>query len=207
MVKLSILIPVWNQSVLVIKALNNIPRRDDIEILVRDDGSTDNTLANLYTYQYIHPELNLTISANGENKGVAWTKNRLLEESCGEYFTIHDSDDYVYTEAYNSLIDQLYDITEDILCFDLEGNDGRVFMIRQESIHSLCSQSARFMRRKIVMDNNIRWPEHIKAGDDWNFMEDLLRQKPTHKFTGVVAYHYNFPREGSLYNLQSRGLI
>ena len=38
--KLSILIPVWNQEELVIKALDSIPRRDDIEVLAYDDGST-----------------------------------------------------------------------------------------------------------------------------------------------------------------------
>ena len=40
--KLSILTPVWNQEELVIKGLDSIPRRDDIEVIVRDDGSHPN---------------------------------------------------------------------------------------------------------------------------------------------------------------------
>ena len=79
MIKLSVLIPVWNQEELVINALEHLPRREDIEILVRDDGSTDNTLANLKKYKEEHPDLNLSVMANKWNKGVAWTKNRLLK--------------------------------------------------------------------------------------------------------------------------------
>ena len=37
MIKLSVCIPVWNQQELVLRALDHIPRRDDIEVLVRDD--------------------------------------------------------------------------------------------------------------------------------------------------------------------------
>ena len=61
MIKLSVCIPVWNQEVLVLRALDHIPRRDDVEVLVRDDGSTDNTYQNLLRYKENHPELNLKI--------------------------------------------------------------------------------------------------------------------------------------------------
>ena len=61
--KLSILTPVWNQETLVIRTLGSIPRRDDIEVIVRDDGSTDKTLENLLTYAK-DTDLNLTVSAN-----------------------------------------------------------------------------------------------------------------------------------------------
>ena len=44
---LSILIPVYNQEDLVIKAINSVPERDDIEIIVVDDASTDKTVENL----------------------------------------------------------------------------------------------------------------------------------------------------------------
>ena len=63
MIKVSVLIPVWNQEELVIKALDHLPRRDDMEIIVRDDGSTDNTLANLKQYKEEHPDIE--ISADG----------------------------------------------------------------------------------------------------------------------------------------------
>ena len=67
--KVSILVPCFNQEVLAIKALDSIPRRDDIEVIARDDGSSDNTLPNLLRYKEEHPELNLRVEYNGKNLG------------------------------------------------------------------------------------------------------------------------------------------
>lgn len=204
--KLSILIPVWNQEELVIKALDHLPRRDDIEIIVRDDGSTDNTLTNLKQYKEEHPELNLTITANKENKGVAYTKNRLLKVAKGEFIHIHDSDDYVITEDYNRVIGEwLYNCSmADIIIMDLQTNEGRL-VINSDNYRVWCAQISRFIRREFA--EGITFPEEIRAGDDWYYAEDLVKRNPNQIFTGVMAYHYNFPREGSLTNLKSKGLI
>lgn len=206
MIKLSVLIPVWNQEELVIKALDHLPRRDDMEIIVRDDGSTDNTLANLKQYKEDHPELNLTITANKENKGVAYTKNRLLKAAKGEFIHIHDSDDYVITEDYNRVIGEwLYNCsTADIIIMDLQTNEGRL-VINPDNYRVWCAQISRFIRREFAQ--GITFPEEIRAGDDWYYAEDLVKRNPNQIFTGVMAYHYNFPREGSLTNLKSKGLI
>lgn len=206
MIKLSVLIPVWNQEELVIKALDHLPRRDDMEIIVRDDGSTDNTLANLKQYKEDHPELNLTITANKGNKGVAYTKNRLLKAAKGEFIHLHDSDDYVITEDYNRMVGEwLYNCnTADIIIMDLQTNEGRL-VINRDNYRVWCAQISRFIRREFAQ--GITFPEEIRAGDDWYYAEDLVKRNPNQIFTGVMAYHYNFPRQGSLTNLKSRGLI
>ena len=54
--KLSVIIPVYNQQDLVIRALESIPAREDIEIIVIDDYSTDNTWNNLLDYRNEHIE-------------------------------------------------------------------------------------------------------------------------------------------------------
>ncbi len=202
MKRLSIIIPVYNQEELVIKALDHLPRRDDIEILVRDDGSTDNTLRNLIVYQCNHPDINLSISKNGINHGVAYTKNHLLESAEGEYVHIHDSDDYVYTDLYNSLIDKL-DGKTDIYTMDLEVNDGSLMRITETSQRMLCAQIARFIRREFI--KGMKFPQHVQ-GDDWYFAEEMLSRNPKTIFTGVPAYHYNFPRVGSLFWEQTHGV-
>jgi glycosyltransferase involved in cell wall biosynthesis len=206
MIKLSVLIPVWNQEELVIKALDHLPRRDDMEIIVRDDGSTDNTLANLKQYKEEHPELNLTITANKGNKGVAYTKNRLLKAAKGEFIHLHDSDDYVITADYNRMVGEwLYNCsTADIIIMDLQTNEGRL-VINRDNYRIWCAQISRFIRREFAQ--GITFPEEIRAGDDWYYAEDLVKRNPNQIFTGVMAYHYNFPREGSLTNLKSKGLI
>lgn len=207
MIKLSVLIPVWNQEELVINALERLPRRDDIEVLVRDDGSTDNTLANLKKYKEDHPELNLTVAANKGNKGVAWTKNRLLKAAKGEWFHVHDSDDWVYTDLYNKMITEWLTNCKDadVVCMDLEINGGVRYPLNENTQRVYCAQISRFIKRDFV--KGITFPENIRAGDDLYFAEELLTRNPKIVYSGVMAYHYNFPREGSLSYLQLRGLI
>ena len=201
--KLSILIPVYNQENLVIKALDNIPRRDDIEVLVRDDGSTDSTLTRLLDYVVDHTDLNLSVFSNGENKGVAYTKNRLLEDAKGKYFHIHDSDDFCLKDAYNTVIDMLDEA--DVYCFDLIINNGTIFHLNSETDGLYCAQIARFIRKDFAQ--GITFPEHIRAADDWYFANDLTARKPNIVYTGIVAYRYNYPREGSLSDLKAKGLV
>ncbi len=204
---LSILIPVWNQERLVIKALDHLPRRNDVEVIVRNDGSTDDTLANLERYRGEHPELDLTIASSSTNHGVAWTKNRLLKEAKGEWLHIHDSDDWVYTELYNEMISGWLSgcADADIVCMDLEINDGRRLYLNDFTKIAYCAQICRFIRRSFV--EGMTFPEEIKAGDDRYFADEMLSRNPRTVYSGVMAYHYNYPREGSLFDLQTKGLI
>ena len=205
MIKLSILTPVWNQEKLVIKGLDSIPRRDDIEVIVRDDGSTDNTLANLRKYKEEHPELQMRVYSNGKNLGVAATANKLLAAAKGEFFHFLMSDDTVLTENYNTLIDQLYSFCGDIVAMDLLVNNGDVWHLDESKDEAWCAQACRFIRRSFV--EGIKYPEKVKAGEDWFFHKEMMERKPKVEYSGVVAYRYNFPREGSLMNLRARGLI
>ena len=205
MIKLSILTPVWNQEELVIKGLDSVPRRDDIEVLVRDDGSTDKTLANLKKYKAEHPELNLKVYSNGKNLGVVATANKLLAAAKGEFFHFLMSDDTVLTDNYNTLIDQLYSFCGDIVAMDLLVNNGDVWHLDETKDEAWCAQACRFIRRSIV--DGIKYPEKVKAGEDWFFHKEMMERKPKVEYSGVVAYRYNFPREGSLMNLRARGLI
>ena len=202
--KLSVVIPVWNQEKLVLRALDHIPRRDDIEVLVRDDGSTDNTHTNLVKCQADHPELNLKVYKNGENRGMYYTLNRLLEDASGEYFHAHNSDDYVVTKKYNRLINRL-DGTMDVLGFSLQINDGTVWPLNEETNRIHCAQAIRFIRKAFV--DGITYNEQMKAASDWYYAEDLMKRNPRIVYSGEVVYMYNFPREGSLVDLRARGVI
>ena len=204
---LSILIPVWNQEELVIKALDHLPRRDDVEVIVRNDGSTDRTLENLEQYRKDHPELNLTVDSCSVNHGVAWTKNRLLKAAKGEWIHLHDSDDWVYTDLYNKMISEwlVRCADADIVCMDLEINSGARCPLNDQTQRALCAQISRFIRRSFV--EGMTFPEEIRAGDDRYFAEEMLARHPKTVYSGVMAYHYNYPREGSLFDLQVKGLI
>lgn len=201
--KLSVCIPVWNQEKLVLRALDHIPRRDDIEVLVRDDGSTDDTLFNLSKYATDNPDLNLTIYANSLNRGMYYTLNRLLEAANGEYFHCHNSDDFVLTDVYNRLIDRLDGM--DVLTMDLQVNSGAIWRVDPNTNRIHCAQAIRFIRKAFV--EGIRYNEQMKAASDWYYNEDLMKRNPKIVYSGEVCYMYNFPREGSLVDLRARGII
>lgn len=190
--KLSVVIPVYNQESLIERAIRSIPRRDDIEIIVIDDGSTDDTWNKLVTIGIELNDPNFIVLHNSKNMGVGYTVNRGLDIADGEYIVLLGSDDYFYEDEFLKAMEQL-DGT-DLVYFDLKINDGTIFKLTEESKRNLCG-STKFMRRAFVGDT--RNPD-IRQGEDWYFYDDLLKKKPTERFTNLIVKHYNYPRKGSL---------
>lgn len=201
MKKVTIGIPVFNQEELVIRALESVPKRDDIEILVVDDGSTDNTWRNLLHYRDTHSDVNLVLLYNQENKGVGYTVNRIYDNAQGEYIVLLGSDDYFITEEFEKALNEL-DGT-DLVYFDVRVNNGDIWKVTEETKKELCG-SYKFMRREFIGD--IRCPE-IQTAEDVPFYKKLLEKSPTEKFTGLVVKHYNHPRENSLTDLVRKGIL
>lgn len=50
--KLSVVVPVYNQEDLILRALYSIPNREDIEVVIVNDGSTDNTHNKIMEFLY-----------------------------------------------------------------------------------------------------------------------------------------------------------
>ena len=200
--KVSIVIPVWNQEELVIRALDSIPRREDIEVVVVDDASTDNTLANVERYAKDHPNMVIRAYHNAENKGLGYTKNVGYDHAEGEYIHQLDSDDYLYTKEYSRAIDKIGG--EDMVFINLVVNSGAVFFLNKDTKRGYCGGTTKFTRREFLGAH--RCPE-IRGGEDWYLNEELMALPHTEKFTNLNAYHYNFPREGSLYDLMTKGLL
>ena len=191
MIKITIGIPVYNQEELIIRALDSIPKRDDIEIIVVDDGSEDGTWDKLIEYRKKYPE-NLVLLYNEKNKGVGYTVNKIYDNAKGEYITLLGSDDYFYTDNLEEVIKQL-DGT-DMIYYDLQINNGEIWQVTQETKETICG-SVKFIRKDFI--GRTRCPNK-RSMEDKVFYERLLRKKPTEKFTRIAVKHYNYPREGSL---------
>lgn len=90
MPKVSVVIPTYNRSFTVVKAIDSVLEQtyDDYEIIVVDDGSTDDTYEILRPYwDKIHYEFK-------ENGGISSARNLALEVARGKYIALLDSDDY-----------------------------------------------------------------------------------------------------------------
>ena len=197
--KVSVVIPVYNQESLIERAIRSIPLRDDIEIIVVDDGSTDDTWNKLVTIGIELNDPNFIVLHNRKNMGVGYTVNRGLDIADGEYIVLLGSDDYFYTDEFLKAMEQL-DGT-DLVYFDLKVNDGSIFKLTEESKRNLCG-STKFMRKEFVGDT--RNPD-IRQGEDWFFYGELLKKNPTERFTNLIVKHYNFPRKGSLTDIAVNG--
>ena len=199
--KLSILCCFYNEEQYVDKLMDSIPRRKDIEVLARDDASTDGTYDRLFEYKRAHPELNLTVYRDDVNHGCFYNANRLLERAKGEYIHFLDGDDYLYTDNYNAAMNFL-DGEVDCVYIDLEINSGMVFGLSEGSRTGFCAPTTRFVRREFA--EGVRFKEDERNAGDWFYNLDLLSRNPKCVYTSIVAYHYNHPREGSIYDLLTK---
>ena len=201
-IKLTIIVPVYNQEDLIERALNSIPKRDDIEVLIVNDASTDSTLAIVNKWIKDNPDVTARVITHEINLGLGEAKNTGFDNARGEYVTQLDSDDYLYTEEYNKVIDKL-DGT-DMVYINLRINDGSIFFVNKDTQEGLCGGPARLIRREFLGDT--RCPP-LKCTEDWHLNNALQKKKHTDLFTNITAYHYNFPREGSLYDRWKKGVL
>ncbi|NYE61679.1 glycosyltransferase involved in cell wall biosynthesis [Duganella sp. 1224] len=91
---LSILVPAYNVERYITDCLEHILAQMDArhELIVVDDGSTDQTLARIRALQAAWPRCNFTLIEQ-RNSGIADARNRALQEAGGEYILFIDSDD------------------------------------------------------------------------------------------------------------------
>lgn len=92
--KVSVVMPVYNTEPYVRDAVESVLNQtlNDIEILLINDGSTDNGLAILEELKSEDSRVRLYTQSN---QGLSRTRNRGLEEACGEYIYFMDSDDLI----------------------------------------------------------------------------------------------------------------
>lgn len=95
--ELSIIIPAYNVAQYIAQCLESIINQEqnvlNYEIIVVDDGSTDDTLSILKQYQNDYYET-ITVISNG-HKGVSESRNIGLDIALGEYVYYVDADDYI----------------------------------------------------------------------------------------------------------------
>ena len=108
---ISIIIPAYNHEMFVADAINSVLNQSfaDFEIIVIDDGSTDNTLAEIKKID--DPRIRLF---HQTNIGAAKTINRGIDLSHGQYITILNSDDMYHPERL-ALFKRYMDINPDTM--------------------------------------------------------------------------------------------
>jgi glycosyltransferase involved in cell wall biosynthesis len=114
--KLSVIMPVYNAEKYVKKAIESIINQtfQNWELLVCDDGSSDNSWEILSAYD--GKDRRIKIFKNEMNCGKVKTVNSFLKTIESEYLTIHDADDWSEKERFQIQLDYLDGNSEYIGC-------------------------------------------------------------------------------------------
>ena len=103
---LSVAIPCYNSAAYMRKCIESLlSGGEDVEILVVNDGSTDETPGIAMDYVERYPHIVKLISQKNGGHGAA--VNTGIREASGLYFKVVDSDDWVKEEAYREILETL----------------------------------------------------------------------------------------------------
>lgn len=183
MSKVSIIVPIYNSEKYLSKCLDSLVNQtlSDIEIILIDDCSTDKSreIINLYKYKYNNKIKTIYLE---QNKGQGYARNIAVQNAVGEYILFVDSDDYIDLEACKILYEKAELNEFDIVCFDIieiinnefkekklnydcsiEGNID--INKRKVLLNSQGYFTTRMYRRKLIVDNNIKFPIGIHYED------------------------------------------
>lgn len=103
----SIVIPNYNYGLYIRQAIESAVNQSykNIEIIIIDDCSTDNSVEIIN--EYVEKYNNIKLFVNDKNMGVVATHNRCIELSNGEYITVLSSDDYIHSQFIEKSIKKL----------------------------------------------------------------------------------------------------
>lgn len=106
MSKVSIIVPVYNGEKRLGRCVDSILKQDhaDIEVILVDDGSRDESLALMREYAASDARVTAVHKGNG---GVSSARNRGLEEAHGDYVQFVDVDDWLPMESTKLLVREL----------------------------------------------------------------------------------------------------
>lgn len=214
--KYSIIIACYNLGSIVTKAIESCINQegvsaDDYEIIVINDGSTDDTLNYIKRYEHISN----VIVIDKPNGGLSNTRNLGLSQAKGEYVLFLDGDDWYAPNALKVLSEHIgrYDViafpmiyyySEDCFSVKLRGLETGVYRTESflhktlgEKQFNIIPAPQKIYRRSFLIDNNIRFVEGILHEDNPFFL-DVMNACAEVYFVNEPIYYYLQKREGSI---------
>jgi len=103
----SILVANYNNGCFIAETLESVVKQTypNIEIVIVDDGSTDNSLQVIDSFMIAHPDCRIKLFKNTDNKGCGRIKRQCIEMSEGDFFCFVDPDDAISSEAVSTLME------------------------------------------------------------------------------------------------------
>ena len=191
--KIGVIIPLYNKEVYIERCLDSIVKQQfsDMEILVVNDGSTDNSVE--IVKKYIQKDKRIKL-INKKNGGLSSARNTGIEHAKSEYIMFVDADDELEDNAINTIYSKAEKDNLDVVIFDIKvlvingtsfiwkekaideedivsGEEFITEYLKNRGIPSVCNK---LWRRSLYIDYDIRHPENISFGEDGSTVPRLM---------------------------------
>ena len=213
MPNVSIIVPIYNVEGYIEKCLESLVNQtlQDIEIILVNDGSTDNSALIAKRFLENYPEK--IVYLEKENGGLSDARNYGIPYAKGEYIAFLDSDDYVeknmYEEMYNLAKKQNSDMVQCNFYWeypekdkkkiaDLKEYKGKKEMLEETRVEAW----NKLIRREILVENpEIRFPKGLRY-EDMEFTYKLVPYIEKVDILNKPFIHY-IQRQNSISNTQN----
>jgi len=186
----SVIIPTYNRAATICAAIDSVLAQTypEIEIIVVDDGSTDDTYQILKAYQQSRKIVYLTQA----NSGPAAARNRGIKAAHGQYIAFLDADDRWLSEKLAKQIPLFSDADTCLVFSDMQFTGGRTGLYssllrrgyrRGDVIRDLLAENfvptSSVVVRNIALDGSkvfLDDREHVPVGEDYYLWLQLARE-------------------------------
>ena len=215
---LSMIIPVYNAQDALRPLLECIQNEKDerLEVILINDGSTDNSLKVLRNYSRDIP--NATV-IDQSNHGAPYARNAGLHRAKGKYLWFFDADDILGEHALTRLLNVLRQTDADLIIGNMKFVDEkgrgrvRVPVFKDEltgDIHAAFFWDSfpgnKIYRRTVVQENGIGW-SNVRIHQDLNFYLKFLPFCKSIQYIKDVLYAHVEHPSGSISSACSRKVV
>lgn len=210
MPKVSIIVPIYNVEKYLERCINSLIGQtlDDIQIILVNDGSTDNSGEIAKEYAIKHQDKIMYLEK--ENGGLSDARNYGLPYATGEYIAFLDSDDYIDKEAYKAMYDKAKQENADYLECDFIWEypnklkeDKRVDYKNKKEMLAFVRVVAwnKLIKREVIEKNKLEFPKGLRY-EDVEFTYKLIPHLNKVSYIDACFIHYT-QRENSIANVQN----
>lgn len=179
----SVIIPTYNRADQLDEVLDSVWTQTwrPIELIVVDDGSTDDTAQRMEDWQRRHADNDAfrTRYIQQDNRGAASARNTGGRACRGEFILWHDSDDIMFPSRIKRVMDELEATEADMCCCGSVTSAGRISLPRSvddsyDRRILLPVGPHMWMFRRSLLEKTAPWNESIIAVEDAVFMRECL---------------------------------
>ena len=210
MVKVSVIVPIYNVEKYLEKCLESLVNQTlkEIQIILVNDGTKDTSGEIAKKYQEKYPEK--IISLEKENGGLSDARNYGIPHATGEYIAFLDSDDYVeldmYEEMYNLAQKEQSDMVECDFIWEYPNKSkqdiGTIYEGKKEMLEKVRVVAwNKLIKRTLLEQAQISFPKGYRY-EDVEFTYKLIPYLQKISFLKMPCIHY-MQRQGSISNSQN----